>query len=112
MTRHLDTSREAYREVIPTLSARQAEVLAVLETSSPLTNAELAEKLGWSVNRITPRVLELREIGRVQDFGKRRCRVTGRSAYQWGVAGTVPPKPAKPRVEYVEIDGVMHARFV
>jgi hypothetical protein len=36
------------------------------------TNAELAAKLGWPVNRITPRILELRKMGLVLDAGHSR----------------------------------------
>jgi DNA-binding MarR family transcriptional regulator len=88
MTRTLDTSREAYYSVLPELSDRQAAVLALLERSEPMTNAEIGQALGWAINRVTPRTLELRELGKVRDFGKRACTVTGRTAYQWGVVRT------------------------
>ena len=96
MTRHLDTSREAFHGVIPTLNARQATVLGALQGSEPLTNSEIGQKLGWTINRVTPRVLELREMGRVADRGKRKCRVTGRNAYAWAVAGGPEPERKVP----------------
>lgn len=81
-----DTSREAYATVLPELTDRQAVVLGLLERyGRPLTNSEIAGELGWSINRVTPRVLELRELGKVRDCGTRACRVTGRTAHQWGV---------------------------
>lgn len=80
-----DTSREAYDTIAPVLSARQAVVLGLLEASEPLTNSEIARELGWPINTVTPRCLELREMGKVVELGKRPCRVTGRTAYQWGV---------------------------
>jgi len=48
------------------LGERQATVYRKLLQRGPhgATNAELAEELGWPVNRITPRVYELRGEGR------------------------------------------------
>ncbi len=80
-----DTSREAYADIQP-LSDRQAAVLGLLKRSEPLTNNEIADRLGWPINTVTPRVFELRARGEVREIGKRPCRITGRSAYQWGVA--------------------------
>lgn len=100
------TSLFAYHnEIIPTLSARQEAVMAELEKHEDMTNSELAEALGWGINRITPRVQELREAGRVvcrnrccpnprhlnpnvdvlHDDCKRECGVTGRSAFAWRI---------------------------
>ncbi len=78
-----DSSREAYESILPELNDRQATILALLERSQPMTNSEIAQVVGWSINRVTPRVLELRTKGKVADFGVRVCRVTGRSAHQW-----------------------------
>lgn len=83
------TSLEAWREVQPKIGRRQRQILRYLGTASRaglnLTNMELAEGLGWSVNRVTPRVLELRKKGRVELAEKRRCRITGRFAMAWKV---------------------------
>ncbi len=79
-----DTSIKAYREdALPTLGQRQAEVLKAIRTLGECTNSELAIHLGFSINRVTPRCLELRQAGKVVDIGKRKCPVTGRLAYVW-----------------------------
>jgi len=85
MTR--DTSLKAYiNEVAPTLNARQIAVLEVFERKSrDLTNAELGVSLEWSINRVTPRVLELREAGILEESRRRRCEVTGREVHAWQV---------------------------
>ncbi len=113
-THHLDTSRAAYHSVIPKLSERQAAVLEALAGSDPLTNSEIGEKLGWTINRVTPRVLELRELGQVRDAGKRRCRVTGRMAYAWVTGAPKPIAHARPKMvqRIVEVDGVRMMRWV
>jgi len=83
-----DTSLKAYiNEVSPTLGARQVAVLEVFEAKNgaDLTNEELGQALGWAINRVTPRVFELRTLGIVEDAGKRRCSVTGREVHSWRV---------------------------
>lgn len=112
MTR--DTSLHALASIKPTLSDRQAVVYGLLERSHALTNSEIARELGWSVNTVTPRCLELRNMGLVQAYGKRQCRVTGRTAYAWGVAkgGAVLAPKGKMVMMSVVIDGVRMVREV
>lgn len=83
-----DTSLNAYHsEVLPTLDQRQQDVYNVLKASpEPLTNTEIAKRLGWSINRVTPRIFEMRADGVVIDAGKRPCSETGRTCYQWLIA--------------------------
>ena len=78
-----DTSLMAYIEVEPELGARQMHVLSVLRERGSLTNTELSQVLNWTINRVTPRIFELRALGCVVVVGKRPCRVTGRMAYSW-----------------------------
>ena len=79
-----DTSLLAYCcEVEPSLGERQRHVLSVLRERGCLTNSELGQVLGWSINRVTPRVFELRRLGLVVLDCQRSCRVTGRQAYSW-----------------------------
>lgn len=80
------TSLFAYRnEVRPTLSARQEAVMDVLADHEDMTNSEIAQALGWSINRITGRTNELVKLGKVREARKRTCRVTGRTAIAWRV---------------------------
>lgn len=87
-----DTSRTAYlNEVAPTLGARQVTVLEAFEnTDLDLTNMELANKLEWSINRVTPRVKELRDLGIICASQLRACKQTGRMAHTW----MMRPSPA------------------
>lgn len=79
-----DTSTKAYKEdALPTLSERQEAVLEALKGLGEATNTELAESLHWSINRVTPRIFELRRQKRVVEIGKRACKITGRTAYVW-----------------------------
>lgn len=75
------TSLTAYRDVQPSLGERQALVLAALE--GEMTNLEVARKLGWEINTLTPRMKELRDLGLVAQDGKRSCKITGNTAMTW-----------------------------
>jgi len=89
------TSLEAYfGEVLPKLTQMQNEVLKIFYENSTLdfTNMELADELGWSINRVTPRVYELRGEGKnnplkhnplLIENRRRPCRVTKRTAIAW-----------------------------
>lgn len=77
------TSLEAYRtEIEPTLGERQKKVLELFGTQT-LTNSEIATRLGWSINRVTPRVFELRQAGKLEEAYKRICSITGRRVIAW-----------------------------
>lgn len=81
------TSLEAYwGEVYPTLGRRQLEVLKVFQDSwsrEGLTNMEVADILGLSINCITPRVFELRKKGLLIEERKRICSITKRKVISW-----------------------------
>lgn len=81
-----DTSLRSYRnDALPNLGERQQVVYHILEGVYNMTNSEIARQLDWSINKVTPRVFELREKGLVFEDEKRTCNVTGRTAYAWAV---------------------------
>ncbi|RLC88031.1 MAG: hypothetical protein DRJ03_03975 [Chloroflexi bacterium] len=84
-----ETSLEAYLEVKPRLGEKQKEVYRLLKNATrvgfDMTNMEIAQALKWSINRVTPRVYELRQSGLVVLSQKRKCGVTGRRAMAWRV---------------------------
>ena len=77
-----DTSLEAYYSILSDINDKQMRVIEVFldYPDRSWTNMELASQLGWSVNRITPRTYELRDIGVLKWVGVRKCRVTGNTA--------------------------------
>jgi hypothetical protein len=91
--RMVDTSITAYREIAPSLSARQQAVLTAIRSfSSPPTAGEVAERMkqrGQIVDRngMAPRATELCDEGVLMKGAKRPCRITGRSAYTLVVIG-------------------------
>ena len=83
MTYDYQTSLDAWLNVQEKLGRRQREVLIALHHLKEATNMEIANYLGWSINRVTPRVLELREMGLVTQSKIRKCRITGNNARAW-----------------------------
>lgn len=97
------TSIEVYlKEVYPNLRARQRPVLHHLRNAGGAhTNAEIAQALALPINHVTPRCLELRQLGLVLEAGRRRCRVTGNTAKTWKAKYPVlpPAREEKPKAE-------------
>ncbi len=98
----LATRNNAYREIMreeegdllhgvpPTgsmgerLGRRQQTVYNLLRRyPGGLSNMEIAHYLGWSVNRVTPRVFELRQKGLVRPGPRRPCSITGQTVQTW-----------------------------
>jgi hypothetical protein len=95
-----DTSLFAYSMATQHIGRKQKEVLDALRFFPDATNAEIAKHLTWPINRLTPRMVELRKIGLVIDGGKRRCKVTGSTAYAWKAKHPVlPPAREEKRCE-------------
>jgi hypothetical protein len=92
-----DTSRTALQEVQRDIDKRQRFVLdgliAYLQTRGDAPTAyELLCALRVSsdnptldVNAVRPRLTELEALGRVAKGDKRRCAVTGKTAYAWTI---------------------------
>lgn len=86
MTRVRSTSLHIYfTEIKPDLGKRQNQVLKVIALNPQgLTNSEIADRLNWPINTVTPRVYELRkDFGVVKEKERRECSVTGRRAITW-----------------------------
>lgn len=88
------TSLLAYREAKTRLNNTQAQVYGALEEIAPATNKMIAKHLGWEINSVTPRMLELRNKKKVVEAFK-GLDVTGRTAIYW-----------KPRIQVMEAEDV------
>ena len=78
-----ETSKIAYETV--KIGKRQEEVLNILSEIEDANNQELAILLGWEINRVTPRVKELRDRGLVEESRRSICKLTGRPTIYWKV---------------------------
>lgn len=86
-----DTSLQVYREIAPSLPAREAAVLdALRQHQAPPTAYELfewmsARRLAADLNSVRPRLTALLEKGLVAAGDKRPCGVTGHTVYTWRI---------------------------
>lgn len=82
-----ETSLAAHKDIKKLLNSKQSDVIAVFRLQHPqsLSNANVADILGWSINTVTPRVKELRDNGYLVYKGVKKCIKTGRIAMQWGI---------------------------
>lgn len=79
-----DTSLSAYKEITADLCDKQRDVIsAAASFERPVCNAELATKLNWPINCITPRVKELRDRGVLIEAGKKPGPPAGRKVHYW-----------------------------
>ena len=84
-----DTSIEAYREIAPTLQARERLVLGwLLQAKEPPTAYELFARMqaagdAADLNSVRPRLTALESKHVIEKGAKRICRITGKRAYTW-----------------------------
>jgi hypothetical protein len=82
------TSLFAYHGEVKEKMGRKQELVMEKFYEAPvdnMTNSELAYALNWPINTITPRVYELRHLGKITEDGKRHCKITGRLAISWKI---------------------------
>jgi len=77
------TSKDAYLDMLPIAPGHHDIIMDVLNQKGQASNMEIADALGWSINRVTPRIFELRTEGKVVAAVKRKCRITGRRVIVW-----------------------------
>jgi len=80
------TSLLAFQEIQEKIPECQQQVLRALKILKEATNMEIADFLGWSINRVTPRTKELRDKDFVEQATIRPCKITGRAARAWKLA--------------------------
>jgi predicted transcriptional regulator len=82
-TKMRDTSLLAYADVIETLGERQIQVFRKLRELKFASNFQLSKELGLPVNRITPRIKEMRDWGIVMFYKKEICPETKKLVIYW-----------------------------
>lgn len=82
-------SLPAYHEAQVKINEKQQRVLQIIKGfttfKGKVNDAEIAEKLGWPINRVTPRRGELLEAGVVESAGKHLDPITKRTVNYWRV---------------------------
>jgi Mn-dependent DtxR family transcriptional regulator len=77
------TSLEAYTDMLYQLGEKQETILEIIRTHPNVSNHDIARILKWEINRVTPRVYELRNMDLVLDNGLKIDRLTGRRVMKW-----------------------------
>jgi hypothetical protein len=55
----------------------------------PVSNSDIAKGLGWGINRVTPRVLELRKMNKLVHVSYKVDLFSGRTCMTWALPETV-----------------------
>ena len=76
-------SVEAFKSIIPTLGERQQLVLDVIIDNPGCCNREIAFLVGLEINKVTPRVFELRSMNLVKSSGWKVDDVSGCRVNTW-----------------------------
>ena len=74
----------AFLEIAPKLGRMQKEVFNLLKEGE-FTNSEIAARLGWTINRTTPRTNELVKKEYAEEASRRKCSITGRKCIAWKI---------------------------
>ena len=82
-TKMRETSLLAYAEALEHLGENQQQVLITMRLLKTANNQMIAEKLGWQINSITPRVKELRDKKLAQVAFTAPDLFTGRKTIYW-----------------------------
>jgi len=78
------TSIDAYYSLI-NLSGKRKEVYDAINSLETACNLDIAYYLKWSINRITPRVKELRELDLVEEDRRAKTFRTGKTVIYWKI---------------------------
>lgn len=80
------TSLEAYRTIY-NLTGNRRLVYEAIKRMRTACNLDIAYKLKWAINRVTPRTNELRGLGLVEESHKAITTRTGKRVIYWKVVG-------------------------
>ena len=77
------SSLDAWKSIQADLGLKQKTVFKALQEIGEASNKQISRLLGWPINTITPRVLELRKMGLV-DFSREQVDLkTNRTEIVW-----------------------------
>jgi len=79
------TSLDAYESIKPDLGDMQQQVYMVIKHHPNCSNHDISRILGWEINRVTPRVKELRDKNIVISWSMKIDRLTKRKVMTWKV---------------------------
>ena len=78
-----DTSLEAYKSIMPELGDMQQDVYYAIAKNPGMSNHDIARYLHIEINRVTPRVKELRDLNLIVFSHYKQDRITQRTVMCW-----------------------------
>ena len=79
-----ETSLEAFKKIRAKLPESRKAVYETLKQLGCATNMMIADKLGWSINRVTGRINELRNREKLVGYSHTaKCPITSGNAMWW-----------------------------
>lgn len=80
------TSIEAYKSIQPTLGDMQRFIYKAIQKNPGMSNHDISRFLQLEINKVTPRVKELRTMNLVIFSHYKKDRKTGRKVMCWTIA--------------------------
>ena len=77
------TQVNSLKQLKPTIASKRQTVHNVIKYLTPATNRNIAKHLGWDINRVTGRVTELVDLGKVKSNGTHKDLQTNRTVTVW-----------------------------
>ena len=71
------------KQIQPTLGSKQKTIYTLIKKKGPITNRQIAKSLGWDINRVTGRVSELVNLGKIVSDGVIYDTDTNRTVTLW-----------------------------
>lgn len=84
------TSGEAYKEAKQNISTKRQQVFSAIRRLGKCTDRQIADTLGWSINSVTPRRLELVESNLVTMVGRNKDVKTNRTVKYYEITKLEP----------------------
>ena len=79
------TQIDSFEETLKNLGHKQQAVLRIIKNLGMASNRMIAKKLGWEINRVTGRVTELVNLGKVSAVDTAIDNETNRTVTLWQV---------------------------
>lgn len=77
---------KSFEEIQDSLGNLQKQVYEVIQNNEPVYSEKIAEIMNKYPHTVTPRVLELRELGLIEFAGTSKSKTTGKTVSLWKTA--------------------------
>lgn len=80
-----DSSIDAYNKILESLPAKRRAVYAAINELKNCCDIDIAEYLGWPINRVTGRRNELEKLELIRSRGKKLTKHSDIAVYHWEI---------------------------